>query len=125
MSIAAARAHLNSACRLAGCSENHLHPITGDPPDYHWHHTNGKAYPRWRDPYKGKPDPKDWYYRVAEIAEIARVTEWTVRRWIKECGLPARKAPGGRTIFIIGREFEGWLQKNERIALAPAKESAG
>jgi len=117
-SLAEQREHLNSACRLAGCKVNHLHPVTGAPPDYHWQACN-PPQPRWRDPYKGAPNPKDWYYRVAEIAKIAGVTEWSVRRWVKECGLPAHRPPGTRIIRILGREFEEWLRKNERIALVP------
>lgn len=116
---AAAPITMNSECRLRGCTVNHLHPITGAQPDYHWHRDNGTNEPRWRDPFKGHPKPAEWYFRVPELARIAGVTKWTVRRWITECGLPAHKAPGGRIFYVQGKEFDVWLRSRSTIALVP------
>jgi len=120
---APARPPLVGTCATAGCKEQHLHPITGDPPD--WHFVVGVTIePRWRpNVYKRAPKPGDRWYRPREIAAIAGgVDVETVRRWVRDHGLPASKRPGGRSLFIRGRDLEAWLQKQSRIAVLPTQQ---
>lgn len=57
------------------------------------------------------------YLSVKEAAKKAEVTEWTVRRWIREEKLPARKKKYGKrhTYLITEKDLDKFLHDNFRI----------
>ncbi len=119
-------ASLEGSCRWAGCTEQHRHPVTGAPPDYHYVIGITKE-PRWREPsYRRRSkDPRQWWYRVREIAAALHVNVQTVQRYIRDGHLKATQAPAGvaaaaakgrhsRSPWLIhGQDFEEFL-RNQR-----------
>lgn len=114
-------ASLEGTCQFAGCQVQHLHPVTGVPPDYHWRASDGTPLPRWREPSfrRRAIDPKDWWYRLGEIARTTGVSTQTVRRWIHVCGLKASRAPGGRILLVKGHDLDEFLRGTKRVYPKP------
>lgn len=56
---------------------------------------------------QGPPEPKE-FLTPQEVAEILRVSVYTVRRWIKEGDLPAYKV--GRSWRIEEDELGRWME---------------
>ena len=103
-------------CALAGCKVAHFHPITGAPPDYHFILPGGEKAPRWWNPYKGAPDPKDWWYSPQELAKVAGCSDSTITAACKRGDLPhGRISPGGPRRIKL-RDFEAWYRAQARIA---------
>lgn len=107
------RASLVGDCRFWQCKEQHLHPVTGDPPSYHFVDGEGVPQPRWPDALRRGADPLDWWYRLGEVAKTCGVHINTVRRWVRERGLKATR-PGGGVWLVRGRDLDAWLRSNER-----------
>jgi excisionase family DNA binding protein len=70
-------------CRLVPCEHQHLHPITGLPPDYHYRLPDGTYEPRWKNKKK-RIDPLAMWLSPKEAAVVIGVTKETVREWIKK-----------------------------------------
>lgn len=70
-------------CRLVPCKEQHLHPKTGEPPDYHWRAADGTYEPRWR---RKKPmlAPTEVLYSTKEATQILGCCEATIRNMMKD-----------------------------------------
>lgn len=94
----------------------HLHPVTGAPPDYHWTHNSGKQLPRWTAPNYRRygNDPKQWWFRVDEVARTMGVVPGTIRFWIHRGELPAHRVPGGRLFLIKGADLDEFLRTSKR-----------
>ncbi len=103
-----------SPCAMDGCPEEHRHPITGEPPDYHWK-GRGRHEPRWRNPYKRAPDKQDWWYTASEIAKVLHLTVKTVRAMVSRGALGAVRTQGGH-IRIKMRDFEAWYRNQGKVA---------
>lgn len=112
---------LEGSCRFAGCKVQHLHPITGVPPDKHWQLPSGELRPQWTEPSfrRRGNDPRDWWYRLEEIARTTGVCWQTVRRWIAVGGLKATRAPGGRVWLVKGRDLDEFLRTTDRVYPKP------
>lgn len=109
---------LEGTCRFAGCKVQHLHKVTGVPPDYHWKANDGTPLPRWEEPsYRRRGhDPSLWYYRIGEIAEITGCCWNTIRRWIGDGHLPCFRAPGkGRVMLVLGKDLDTFLRSTNRV----------
>lgn len=104
-----------SMCALAGCPVEHLHPITGSPPDYHWRGKDGPA-PRWRNVYKKAPDKEDWWYSPKEVAAVVGCTVATVWANVRRGELKHSRFPGGWLIRIQGRDIDAWIRGGSRHA---------
>jgi hypothetical protein len=99
-------------CKWTHCGEQHLHPITGQPPDYHFLR-NGIHEPRWKNPYKHGTDPMLWWYRPTEIARTCGVSMSTVRQWLSAGKLKYSQPSGpGRNhvILVQGKDLEDFLK---------------
>jgi excisionase family DNA binding protein len=58
------------------------------------------------------------FLTVREVADLAQISEATVRHWIKDCGL--RAIDVGREFRIIPRDLEAFLDGHAtRAATAP------
>lgn len=113
----------NDRCRFDRCGEDHRHPITGAPPDYHYTFASGVMAPRWRNPFKNAADKSDWLYSTKELALMCGVCLRTVQRWIWHRGLPVHRAPGIRTRYMVkAKDFERWLKGQEKAAYLPTEE---
>lgn len=110
-------------CLYAHCKVQHLHPITGAPPDYHWTNNAGEQLPRWTAAGYRRygNDPKQWWYRVDEVARTCGVQPDAVRFWIKRGDLPAKKTPGGGLYLIKGADLDDFLRTTKRGYPAPKK----
>lgn len=99
----------------------HLHPVTSVPPDYHYIGPGSEKLPRWSDPsYRRRAnDPRDWWYRLEEIARTTGVCWQTVRRWIDRGGLRATRVPGGRVWLVKGRDLDEFLRTSDRVYPKP------
>lgn len=59
------------------------------------------------------------FLTVREVADLAQISEATVRHWIKDCGL--RAIDVGREFRIIPRDLEVFLDGHAtRAAIAPS-----
>lgn len=112
---------LEGTCRTAGCKEQHRHPITGVPPDYHWVRNGGEKCPRWRGSAYRKPgaDSREWFYRTAEVATACGVTQSTVRTWFKK-GLLKNSGQDGGYYLVKGCDLEAFLRARRTPYPAPA-----
>lgn len=45
------------------------------------------------------------YITVKEAAEIARVTERTIRNWVAKGAITAQRVAGGRKLLLLRSEF--------------------
>lgn len=105
-------ADLQGSCRWAGCTEQHLHPVTGVPPDYHFVVGCTKK-PVWSEPsYRRRArDRRDWWYRVEEVAAACTVAPGTVRGWIKSGQLKAFRPSTPPSPWLIrGRDLEDFVR---------------
>lgn len=95
--------------------------MTGVPPDYHWRASDGTPLPRWAEPSfrRRALDPRDWWYRIGEIARTCGVSTQTVRVWIHERGLSATRAPGGRIWLVKGYDLDEFLRASKRVYPKP------
>lgn len=116
------------SCATAGCKTQHLHPVTGEPPDYHF--IIGGPYeprPRWKNPYKGLPNPKDWWYSIAEVAKMIGRHPTTVREYVRQGLLQAYKptrTKGGHW-YIRGTAVDAFIRSQGSVAPLPAEASGG
>lgn len=62
------------------------------------------AQPLHRQTYTGK------LLTVSEVSKILKVSEASVRKWIREAKIPAIRTPGG-TYRIFGREVDEILKE--------------
>jgi excisionase family DNA binding protein len=104
-------------CRRDGCAEPHWHPVTGEPPAYHWL-GNGDPEPRYSKRIK-PADAKARYWTVGEVADKVAVCPKTVQRWILTGKLVASKTGTSRTCEwrIRGADLEDFLKRQRNINL--------
>ena len=69
------------------------------------------------------PEPEDSFLTVAEVAEILKLNQQTVRNWIDQGSLPAVRV--GRRVRIKRSDFERVLAESYTGAGAPAARDAG
>jgi excisionase family DNA binding protein len=60
---------------------------------------------------------------VAEVAEMLKLNQQTVRNWIDQGSLPALRV--GRRVRIKRSDFDRVLERSYRPGVAPAEESPG
>jgi excisionase family DNA binding protein len=68
-------------------------------------------------------DPEDSFLTVAEVAEILKLNQQTVRNWIDQGSLPALRV--GRRVRIKRSDFERVLAQSYTAAASPAGHDAG
>lgn len=73
---------LRGDCRLVPCPVQHLHPRTGEPPDYHFRRTDGTYEPRWK---RRKPMLKseELLYSREEAAAVMNVSRRTISNMVR------------------------------------------
>ncbi len=63
-----------------------------------------------KKPFRIRKKAPAGYFTIQETADYLKVSTKTVRRYIKERGLPANKPAG---IYLINREqLENWIRQN-------------
>ena len=61
---------------------------------------------------KHKPkEPENKLHSVKTLAEFAEVSELTIRNWIKDGKIIAKRIPGKRPLFIDEEQFKSGLQE--------------
>lgn len=64
------------------------------------------------------PEPEDSFLTVAEVADILKLNQQTVRNWIDQGSLPAVRV--GRRVRILRSDFDRLVEEGYRSGVAPA-----
>ena len=68
-------------------------------------------------------EPEDSFLTVAEVAEMLKLNQQTVRNWIDQGSLPALRV--GRRVRIKRSDFERVLAQSYTASAGPSRRDAG